>query len=321
MSWVSKNGRSGIGRAGLLSGFGGQRIVQCQNDLVISLKQVPVIQKFRDRRGDMEKILISSITFIDSAWIWSCIQAVAVTVTLGLIAYQIRLQRLSDVVQSICTLQQRWNLDQMVRARRIVCRRFIEKNYVFDGVSEYVAEFFEEMGHYFNIKAVSRPALWSVFSWEVERYYMIFKEGIIENRDHFNDSTIYCEFEEMFIRMDKMSVGRGANSAGYERNSLKEFAKNEIEQSAAHFKLKWPKRRRRECGALNQFGRGGFFLGEPVKNSSEFKGARLRAKGMGRTEIWSVLLSPIYSFPGAFICGAKPPSKRWLYSDFPNYHY
>ena len=110
----------GLGVRGLVSGIRAQRIVQYQNDLVISLKQVPAFQKFGDRRGDMERILISSITFIESTWIWSCIQAIAVTVTLGLIAYQIRLQRLSDVVQSICTLQQRWNLDQMVRARRIV---------------------------------------------------------------------------------------------------------------------------------------------------------------------------------------------------------
>jgi hypothetical protein len=42
----------GLGVRDLLSGFGARRIVQCQNDLAITLKQIPAFQNGKNAQPD-----------------------------------------------------------------------------------------------------------------------------------------------------------------------------------------------------------------------------------------------------------------------------
>lgn len=174
----------------------------------------------------------------DSSWLWSMLQFFAVTITLIFIYFQVRTQTATHLVNTVTTINTRWNSEPMLRARYKYCSEWISGNKDFDAIAEYIAEFIEELGKYCKINAVPKDVMWSAQSWYVEYYYSLFKEGINEVRCRHHDPTLFQEFEDLFISMNKISKKNGAPVFEKQTKELEEFVKDEIRVAKAFLHLK-----------------------------------------------------------------------------------
>src|SRR5688572_9877878 len=104
------------------------------------------------------------IEFLQTEWFWQMVQAIGVIFTLALIYTQIRVQTSSHVVQTLGAIHVRWTEKAMLRARLRVCEGYLAKESEFDGVSEYIAEYLEELGGYIMMKAVPAEVMWEAHS-------------------------------------------------------------------------------------------------------------------------------------------------------------
>ena len=174
----------------------------------------------------------------DGSWLWALIQALAVVVSLFFISRQIRIQTATHVVQSLSTINARWNSDTMIRARFDVCSRCASKRFEFDGVADYVAEFLEELGMYLKIRAVSPEQMWQAQSWYIEHYYWMFKEGIEQVRSEHKDESLYTGFESLFATMTLISKRHRAPTFRRSPEDLLAFAKSELSLAGAFLSLR-----------------------------------------------------------------------------------
>ena len=193
-----------------------------------------------------------------SEWFWAMVQAVVVLITLPLIyrqitiqteqvriqtdqvrvqSDQVRLQTATHIVQTLGAIHQRWTEDAMLRARHSVCARYIANSLTFDGVSEYIAEYMEELGGYVQMNAVPRDVMWGAQSWYLEHYYWMFKDGIVAIRQSYHDETLYSNTEALFNDMRAQSKAQGAPSAERGPADLRRFAENEVLLAAAFLNL------------------------------------------------------------------------------------
>ena len=184
-------------------------------------------------------------------WIWAMIQAIVVLITLPLIyrqvriqteqvkvqSDQVRLQTATHVVQTLGAIHSRWTEDAMLRARHSVCSRYLAKTLTFDGVSEYIAEYMEELGGYVQMRAVPQEVMWGAQSWYLEHYYCMFKDGIRAMRQSYHDETLYSNTERLFNDMRSHSKAEGAPSAERGPDDLRRFAESEVLVAAAFLNL------------------------------------------------------------------------------------
>lgn len=165
-----------------------------------------------------------------SEWFWAFLQFVVVALTLWYVTRQVRLQAMSHVVESICTLQDHWNSETMQHRRNEVCTQWKSKHAKeFDGACEHIADFFEELGTFVKIKALPLQVVWDVHSWNIEHYWLMFKPGIVKERKDCKEN-IYCEFESLFKAMRKISDKKGVPSV--DEGDLTEFTKREIRRTS-----------------------------------------------------------------------------------------
>ena len=179
-----------------------------------------------------------------SEWLWAFWQFVVVALTLIFIAVQVwlqtrqtRTQTMSHVVQSICTIQERWHSEAMQRVRYEVCNQWKKGKREFDGACEHIASYFEELGTFVKIGAIPKETMWDVQSWSIEYYWGMFEKGIVDIRKDYEED-VYCEFEKMFQAMRKISDKKGLPVVDAE--SLDKFVETEIRATKAGLELRKP---------------------------------------------------------------------------------
>lgn len=186
-----------------------------------------------------------------SEWFWAFWQFIAVVLTLVLIWKQVKqqteshksiekqvklqtkeveIQTASHVVQTVCTIQERWCSETMQRVRLEVCTEWENGKRDFDGACEYIACFFEELGTFVKIKAIPIETMWDMQSWNIEYYWGMFKTGILKIRKNYKE-PVYSDFEGLFRVMREISDAKGAPSV--DEASLDEFVKREIRATKA----------------------------------------------------------------------------------------
>lgn len=163
----------------------------------------------------------------DSAWVWAAIQAVSVSVTLGLIYLQIRQQSRSNIVQTLNLLSEKWNRRGLLVARARVCRCWINKEdkdegeFEFSGDACEIANYFEELGSYVKAGLVDKSICWDIFSYQIEAYFTLFENGIKLHRRELKDMTAFERFEWLRSQMLEMSQAKrvlsNMNSAQYKQ--------------------------------------------------------------------------------------------------------
>jgi hypothetical protein len=172
-----------------------------------------------------------------SEWFWAFLQFVVIALTLYLIYVQFRVQTASHVVQSLSTIHTRWNSESMLRVRHHVCSRWIAGHRDFDGVAQYISEFMEELGNYLRIHAITDRDLWEAQSWYIEHYYLMFKKGIEQYRQTYNDKSLYSQFQSLFDCMCKDDLKQHFPHFSESEEGLMAFAKAELAVADAVLKL------------------------------------------------------------------------------------
>jgi len=125
----------------------------------------------------------------------------------------------------------------MMKARLHVCSNYLANQSEFDGVSEYIAEFIEELGGYVRIGAVSDDVMWEAHSWYVEHYYCMFRGGIDELRKLYHDDTLYQKTDELFRSLAAVSKSKQAPGSDRGELDLRRFAENEVKVAKAFLDL------------------------------------------------------------------------------------
>ena len=191
--------------------------------------------------NEVAQVMQSHFWGIGSEWFWAFGQFVVVAITLFFIYKQVKIQTASHVVQSVCTIQERWHSEAMQRVRFDVCNRWNKsrENFdEFDGACEHIANFFEELGTFVKIGAIPKETMWDVQSWNIEYYWGMLKNGIEGNRKECEE-YVYSDFENLFRTMREISDGKGAPSV--DEASIGKFVKREIRGTKACFDLRNPR--------------------------------------------------------------------------------
>ncbi len=164
-----------------------------------------------------------------SEWFWQMLQCFVVVLTGLFVVRQIQLQGDSHIVNSFTQLNQRWNSQLMLTARRIACEHYRPDNKSIDQASGQVAMFFEEVGAYCRRGRLNRDLLWELFSFDIEHYWPILENNIVSMRKHFgNDLTYYHHFERLHRDMLRISKKKGAGIGKKTQEDIRSFVAFEL---------------------------------------------------------------------------------------------
>jgi hypothetical protein len=143
-------------------------------------------------------------------WFWTMCQFFAVSTTLFFILRQIRLQNDSHLVNSFASLEGRWNALMMLQARRLSCERFRPGITAIEQPISQIGYLFEEIGVYCRRGILDKEIVWEIYSYHVEHYWIMAKNGVLSFRKDFRDETFYKNFEYLYHEMCRISKVKGA---------------------------------------------------------------------------------------------------------------
>jgi hypothetical protein len=132
-----------------------------------------------------------------SEWFWGMTQAIVVAVTLGIIAYQVRLQRFAQMTDVLARLDEKWNSDFMRTARKETCGNFAKAETNINKPEHMVCSFFEEVGLYVKRGIFDRALVWEFYSFDIAHYWPMLEEPIRTLRTKFVDKSFFEHFEEL----------------------------------------------------------------------------------------------------------------------------
>lgn len=167
-------------------------------------------------------------TNLKEEWFWAMMQCFIVGLTLILIYFQVRIQTTTHFITTLTAIDHRWNSESMLLARHRACSDWLDNKREFDGVARYVAEFMEELSIYSEMNAVPDKTMWDVQSWNVEHYYCLFKNNIIEVREYGRDDSLYTGFQHLYERMNIVSKKMKIDVFERTDDELKYFAEKEV---------------------------------------------------------------------------------------------
>ncbi len=176
------------------------------------------------------QVFAFAIVGAESEWFWMMCQVFIVLFTFAFVLRQLKLQNDSHLVNSFDILNKRWNSETMLKARRMVCEQY-EKDH--DGVSgsmEYVCLFFEELGTFTASKVLNIDLVWEIYSFEIEHYWVIANDDIIDFRQNQNDNSFYYHFERLYCRILELSAAKKVPSSKRTRKEVKQFIEEELKK-------------------------------------------------------------------------------------------
>ena len=150
-----------------------------------------------------------------SEWFWGMTQAIVVAVTLGIIAYQVRLQRFAQMTDVLARLDAKWNSDFMRTARKETCGNFGKAETYINKPESMVCSFFEEVGLYVKRGILDRTLVWELCSFDIEHYWPMLEEPIRTLRTKFGDNSFFEHFEELHRTITSASKTTTLDIPGY----------------------------------------------------------------------------------------------------------
>lgn len=148
-------------------------------------------------------INISHIFSTNGSWFWDMSQFFVITISLILIIRQLRLQRDAHLVNSLATLDARWKSQLMLKARKKTCEQYSPDSKTVNQYAAQILYFFEELGMYMEKNIMTIDVIWEIYSYDIEHYWPITKNGILSLRKKSNDSSYYSNFEKLYNSIQK----------------------------------------------------------------------------------------------------------------------
>lgn len=162
-------------------------------------------------------------------WFWAMCQFLVVSITLLLILRQLRLQNDSHLTTAFASFESRWNSRMMLQARRLVCERYAPNATNVEQALAQVAYFFEELGVYCKRRILDEEVLWEIYSFQIENYWVMGKNGISCFRKEFGDQTFFRNYESLYFRMREINVKKGAPADERTSQDLADFIFHELQ--------------------------------------------------------------------------------------------
>lgn len=146
------------------------------------------------------------VLFDNSAmWFWQASGTIAIVISFIAVRIQLRLQRFTHIIDSTEKLVAIWNSNSNLRLRKQVCNKLKNDNSYFGNDSEELLDIFERIGLYVKIKALPSDVAWEAFSWFIDHYYVLSKNGIDEMRADYNDELLFNNFTWLAGKMNRVS--------------------------------------------------------------------------------------------------------------------
>jgi len=165
----------------------------------------------------------------ESQWFWQALGTLIVGASLIALYHQVRLQRLSGIVDSMEKLTLLWNSENQLKLRLSVCEKLSKDINYFGNDTEELLELFERVGAYVKIGAIPEFAIWEVFSWYIDHYYEISRAGLTELRIHYKDPLLFENFEWLAVKLNNISRRKNLRSVVINNKSdAEKFLNGEI---------------------------------------------------------------------------------------------
>ncbi len=164
-------------------------------------------------------------------WFWIMCQFFTVAISLFLILRQLRFQRDAHLINSMDILNRRWNSKLMVQARRSLCHEYNPESKSLSHSSIIVCTFFEELGIFLNRKIVDIDIVWDLYSFYIEHYWGMARNGVMVLRREENDNSYYERFEGLYSEIQHYSRSKGFPKHDRATDEIRNFINIELQST------------------------------------------------------------------------------------------
>jgi hypothetical protein len=158
-----------------------------------------------------------------ASWFWSMAQFFVIGISLVLIYRQIRLQRQANMLQTLGSVDNRWNAQEMVASRQKACENYLKDQLRINREQADVLAFFEDVGAYLEKGVFDTESVWDKYSYYIEHYWAMYQPHINEFRAESKDHTWYEKFEILKNKMEKFSKKKGLKVVRKTQEEIKRF--------------------------------------------------------------------------------------------------
>ncbi|MGB9179646.1 MAG: hypothetical protein WCB68_10425 [Pyrinomonadaceae bacterium] len=117
----------------------------------------------------------------------------------------------------------------MLQARRLTCENYTPDRQEVDLAASLVCAFVEELAVYHRRKIIDIDTIWEFYSFPVEHYWIIVKNGILTMRNDLRDPTYYDKFQGLYEKIREMNRKKGAPSDEKTSDLIHRFIKIELQ--------------------------------------------------------------------------------------------
>jgi hypothetical protein len=162
-----------------------------------------------------------------ASWFWSMAQFFAIAISLVFIYRQVRVQRQSNMLQTLVSLDNRWHSQEMRSSRKKACENYLPDQLRIRREEADVIGFFEDISVYLERGVLDIESLWDKYSDYIEHYWAMYQPHIMKFRAESEDPTWYEKFETLNTEMEKFSKKKGLKVIGKTQEDLKKFISGE----------------------------------------------------------------------------------------------
>lgn len=155
-----------------------------------------------------------------SEWFWTMLQTVVVAITLVGIYYQFRLQRAANAFEQLSRIAERWESEEMFRARLDVARAFVAGDEMPHGALNLIGDHWESVASLVRQRHVDEHLVSDTLGGAAAVWWTAFADELGRIRRERMDPTLLANFEWLAKRASADGVKAGS-TPGYDREALR----------------------------------------------------------------------------------------------------
>jgi hypothetical protein len=163
-----------------------------------------------------------------SEWFWAMAQFFAITISLGLIYRQIKIQSQANMLNTLESLADKWNSQFLLRQRHEACAAYPQENLRIENAEGDVLGFFEDLGLYYKRGVFDIEIIWERYSYFVEYYWAMYYSSIYKYRSETADNTWFRCFENLYNAIQNYSKKECGMSAPKTEEQISKFIRGEL---------------------------------------------------------------------------------------------
>jgi hypothetical protein len=217
----------------------GSLILQAANIIIVFGSLIFIFFQVRLQTREVANQTAEIIVQTHATQLQSNIHLVSSFETLDSVWQSVRLLRLRNAAAKhlLKMLEEMQNAENGIelRAEHLSTPGYADEYNLIEEPVAQVMEFFERLGAYLEVKAISEKAMWEVFSWYIEYYFNIVESDLSRYREEKGEMYLYENFEKVFRKMKvitKIKLGENEEYYAAITHYKKKFLEEEIEATA-----------------------------------------------------------------------------------------